>query len=212
MTTAPVRDRESYHHGNLREVLIEGGLSATRLGGPAALSIRDATRRAGVSPNAAYRHFRSRDDLLVAVIDRIQTLMATEMETTPDDVDAVDALRAVGLGYIRFALAEPGWFGVAFTTVGSGDATPLPAPLARLVAALDGLVSAGVLSADDRAGAEWPCWSAVHGFTFLALHGPLRHSTTEDLLTAARRTVDIAIDGLLFAHRSTDTTGEPQHA
>ncbi|MBJ7288150.1 TetR/AcrR family transcriptional regulator [Williamsia sp.] len=212
MTVAHSPDRPRYHHGNLREELIAGALTATRSGGPDALSIRDATRRAGVTPNAAYRHFRGRDDLLVATIDRIQASMAAEMDTKPADADPVEVLRAVGLGYIRFALAEPGWFGVAFTAVGSGDATPLPAPLARLVAALDGLVTAGVLPEDHRAGAEWPCWSAVHGFTFLALHGPLRHRTTEEVLAAARRTVDTAIDGLLVAHRTTDTTGDPPHA
>ncbi len=51
---------------------------------------------------------------------------------------------------------------------------PAAAPLARLVLALDGLVEAGLLSPRRRRGAEWPCWSAVHGFALLALGGPLR--------------------------------------
>lgn len=56
--------RKPYHHGNLREALLEASLEITREGGADALSLRDATRRAGVSPNAAYRHFADRDALL----------------------------------------------------------------------------------------------------------------------------------------------------
>ncbi|WP_354003060.1 WHG domain-containing protein [Microbacterium elymi] len=79
----------------------------------------------------------------------------------------------------------------------SADAAPLPAPLAALVTALDALVDEGALPADERSGAEWPCWSAVHGFARLALHGPLRALPAADVWAAAERTVDAVITGLL---------------
>ncbi|MGB7867270.1 MAG: TetR family transcriptional regulator, partial [Mycobacterium sp.] len=50
-------EKAGYHHGDLRAALIDAGLQLTRAGGPDALTIREATRRVGVSPNAAYRHF-----------------------------------------------------------------------------------------------------------------------------------------------------------
>jgi AcrR family transcriptional regulator len=222
--------RRGYHHGNLRADLLAAGLELTRAGGPSALVLRDVTRKVGVSPNAAYRHFVDRESLRAAVVVEIQRAMVERMATpahSPGGHDgghdgaraseeAVRTLRAVGLGYVRFALAEPGWFE---TALGPGSWAPivgpapsaggpvrapaaqhlrdLPAPLARLVAALDGLVAAGLLSPDRRAGAEWPCWSAVHGFALLAIGGPLRGQPPDVVRSAAERTVDAIIAGVL---------------
>jgi AcrR family transcriptional regulator len=195
------RDRDTYHHGNLREALLEAGLALTRTGGAEALSLRDVTRRVGVSPNAAYRHFADRDALLAAIAGRIQQGMVERMHdfepsSAPDSARA--QLRAVGLGYIAFALREPGWFEVA---LGSPQALPgdasIPPPLQMLVAALDRLVESGDLDAADRPGAEWPCWAAVHGFALLALNGPLRALPASEVSKEAERTVDAIISGLL---------------
>lgn len=194
-----------YHHGNLREALLDAGLELTRAGGPGALAMREATRRAGVSPNAAYRHFADREALLAAVRAAILDQVASQMVepqpvTTP--VAARQALTRVGLGYIGFALAEPGWFETAFGEIDPVDSDPgeeamLPGPLSRLVDALDACLATGLLDEDRRRGAEWPCWSAVHGFALLALHGPLRGWPIEELQHRASRTVDTVIDGLV---------------
>ncbi len=217
MTTKP-----AYHHGDLRAALVSAGLELTREGGPDALTIRGATRLAGVSANAAYRHFRDRQALLQAVTEAIQDQMTAEMARAEgrrrdrmpgeaasdqrrlaDEVPAsraVARLRAVGLGYIGFALAEPGWFTMAFfggrdPDMGA-DGGRVPPPYVALVDALDALVDAGVLTADQREGAEWPCWSAVHGFAELALRGPLRGVPREAQDAFAVRTVDAIIAGL----------------
>lgn len=197
--------RTGYHHGDLRAALIAAGLQLTRTGGPEALTIREATRRAGVSPNAAYRHFADREALLGAVAIAIQDRMAQRMlepvnRHSSRQSRARKQLRAVGLGYIAFALDEPGWFAVAF--FGGSDLSTLaddhvPPPFRALVAALDAMVDAGVLQPDRRAGAEWPCWSAVHGFAELALRGPLRGVGRADLEALAGRTVDDVISGLM---------------
>lgn len=211
MTAAP---RQAYHHGNLREALLTAGLEITRRGGPNALALRDVTRRVGVSPNAAYRHFADRDSLLHALSDRIQSEMADRMAQVgaiagpAEGVPAAGpraALRAVGMGYIDFALREPGWFEVAFSALDADPAVDpahtaeLPPPLAMLVGALDDLVAVGELPAGDRPGAEWPCWSAVHGFALLALHGPLRDQPPAAVRSAAQRTVDAIVAGLLLS-------------
>ncbi|MDD7812734.1 TetR/AcrR family transcriptional regulator [Mycobacterium sp. CSUR Q5927] len=216
--------KTGYHHGDLRAALIEAGLHLTRTGGPEALTIREATRRAGVSPNAAYRHFADREALLGAVAIAIQDRMAARMlelesQRGSAQTRARNQLRAVGLGYIEFALDEPGWFAVAFfggsarldggepklgpphepsgsdlTAVGDEWTAP---PFRALVDALDAMTDAGVLSPNRRAGAEWPCWSAAHGFAELALRGPLQGSSRRELETLARRTVDDVIAGLV---------------
>lgn len=194
--------KAGYHHGDLRTALIDAGLHLTRTGGPEALTIREATRRVGVSPNASYRHFADREALLGAVAIAIQHRMAARMQSSTrrrgsSPPQAVDRLRAVGLGYIKFALDEPGWFSVAFFGADSltGETAGAP-PYVALVDALDAMSEAGVLSPERREGAEWPCWSAVHGFAELALRGPLRHANRREVETLAERTVDDIIAGV----------------
>ncbi|ORW90588.1 TetR family transcriptional regulator [Mycolicibacter terrae] len=216
--------KAGYHHGDLCAALIDAGLQLTRTGGPEALTIREVTRRVGVSPNAAYRHFADREALLGAVSIAIQDRMAARMLKPVNrrgsaQTRAHNQLRAVGLGYIEFALDEPGWFAVAFfggsarldggeaklgpphQPSGSarldGEEDRVPPPFRALVDALDAMTNAGVLQPNRRAGAEWPCWSAAHGFAELALHGPLRGTSRRELEALARRTVDDVISGLV---------------
>jgi hypothetical protein len=136
----------------------------------------------------------------------VERMLQLQPPLNPGMSEARARLTAVGLGYISFALAEPGWFDVAFAgpdafgapaEAAASDPVPLPAPLAFLLDALDGLVDSGELSPAARPGAEWPCWSAVHGCALLALHGPLGRQPPEVVQAAARRTVDSVITGIL---------------
>jgi AcrR family transcriptional regulator len=185
-----------YHHGDLRAALIDAGLQLTRAGGPDALTIREATRQVGVSPNAAYRHFTDREALLAAVATAIQLQMAARMRASVRRRGSSELLRAVGIGYIKFALDEPGWFAVAFFGSDQSNETGSAAPYLALVEALDAMVEAGALPPERRDGAEWPCFSAVHGFAELALRGPLRYASRRELESLAQRTVDDIIAGL----------------
>jgi AcrR family transcriptional regulator len=185
-----------YHHGDLRAALIDAGLQLTRAGGPDALTIREATRQVGVSPNAAYRHFADREALLAAVATAIQLQMAARMRASVRRRGSSELLRAVGIGYIKFALDEPGWFAVAFFGSDQSNETGSAAPYLALVEALDAMVEAGALPPERRDGAEWPCFSAVHGFAELALRGPLRYASRRELESLAQRTVDDIIAGL----------------
>lgn len=221
-------DSRAYHHGDLRSALVEAGLEMTRAGGPTAVSLREVTRRVGVSPAAAYRHFRDRRQLMGAIALVIQERMAARMRermALPADAEAPERalqhLRGVGLGYIGFAIEEPGWFETAFfgrareaaqeaaaDAAGPGAAGPdaagpgaaaggaVPPPFALLTAALDECVEAGVLSAQRRPGAEFVCWSAVHGCAGLLLYGPLRGAPPEVVREVSARVVDDIITGI----------------
>jgi AcrR family transcriptional regulator len=182
-----------YHHGNLRTALVDAGVELARAGGPNAVLLRAASREAGVSHNAVYRHFASQEDLLAAVaqrcVGRLGSLMVERMSavTTRDRVRRARArLEAVGLAYIEFARTEPGWFRTAFSSArahaadGSTVSTPAadpeaaPNPYDVLSAGLDELVEVGVVTPERRVGAEYAAWSAVHGLSSLLLDGPLR--------------------------------------
>lgn len=183
--------RDTYRHGDLRNALVEAGYALARAGGPEAVVLREATRQAGVVPNAAYRHFASRDDLLRAVRDRALRALATAIERELAALDpmmkrkafARASLRAVGLGYLAFAMAEPGLFRTAFTPPGvpaptppAADAPPCAAPggpFDLLGIALDRMVAADLMPPHRRSGAEYLAWSAVHGLATLINDGPL---------------------------------------
>src|SRR5690606_5865187 len=171
--------RRSYRHGDLRQALIAAGLELAREGGPDAVVLREATRRAGVVPNAAYRHFASRDDLLDAVRSAALSQLAVSMEAqlaalepTDDAVAGARAtLRAIGQGYLQFAAEQPGLFRTAFVQIDTVEGITDPAkagksglnPFQLLGAALDQLVAARAFPPERRPGAEYLAWSAVHG-------------------------------------------------
>jgi AcrR family transcriptional regulator len=143
----------------------------------------------GVVPNAAYRHFADRDELLSAVCAAAMRELATRMAAGVarvrgrhgDAAAALRRLRAIGLAYLEFAHEEPGLFATAFAVpqqhaygAPDGEAGQERTPLGQLRAALDELVEAGVLAPQRRDGIEYPIWSAVHGLAVLTGPGPLR--------------------------------------
>lgn len=196
-----------YHHGNLPAELVTAAVDLVRSSGAEALSIRAVTRAVGVSPSAAYRHFDDLDDLRRAAARHIAALLSARMIQTLEELGtgdgpegALNRLRAVGLGYIRFTLAEPDLFEFAFSTRGGGLDDPLtesPDPALLLVEALDALQAVGVLAPERRAGAEWPCWSLVHGFSDLVGRGPLRGLPEDEVDRLARSAVDAIVAGVI---------------
>ncbi|MFF2073577.1 TetR/AcrR family transcriptional regulator [Kitasatospora sp. NPDC058162] len=203
----------AYHHGNLREALVAGGVDLARTGGPAAVVLRAVSRRAGVSHNAAYRHFANHEDLLAAVaarcMEQLGRLMLARSAAVdlPDEVAAARArLDAIGRAYIDFALTEPGWFRTAFcgTAAPEGQARhdgpscegPGADPYAILSAHLDELVRLGAFPADRRPGAEYAAWSAVHGLSDLLVEGPLRGLPGAELRTAVEAVLSTVARGL----------------
>lgn len=200
----------SYHHGDLRHALIAEASRQARAGGPAAISLREVTRAVGVSPNAAYRHFADRDDLVRAAAAEAQNALARAIMTRvagapdlPPALASIERLRRVGLAYIDFARAEQGWFELAFLTqdpqpsegIVTLDAEVVP-PFQLLLDTLDQMVDAGALSAERRPLAEWACWSSVHGFADIATHGPVRWQPAEVIDALAAAVVEAAIAGV----------------
>ncbi|MEU6273766.1 TetR/AcrR family transcriptional regulator [Streptomyces populi] len=80
--------KQGYHHGNLREALVEAGPALARTGGPGSVLLRAVSREAGVSHNAAYRHFSDHEALVAAVAERcmteLGTLMVQRLATVPE--------------------------------------------------------------------------------------------------------------------------------
>lgn len=207
MTTSP---KGSYRHGDLAAALTGAGVELARAAGPTAVVLREATRRVGVSPNAAYRHFADHRALLRAVGATAMTQLAGAMEDrqaavprrAPAPRRALGRLRAVGAGYLAYARDEPGLFRTAFAVADELDDASAAGPSGRtpyqlLSDALDGLVEVGLLSPGRRPDAELLAWSSVHGLAMLLVEGPLRHLDDAHAEQVGARLLDHVEAGLL---------------
>jgi AcrR family transcriptional regulator len=199
---------QPYHHGNLRPVLVDTAVKLARTTGPDGVVLREVARRAGVSHNAAYRHFDDRAALLLEVSDRAMAELEQAMQTRIDAVRqrdpalrAQERLRETGRAYVDFALGEPGLFAVAFSAPESSqphaDVAEMTGPYAVLNAVLDELVECGAMPPERREGADVGCWAMVHGFAELHVHGPLRELPPEIRGPMLESVLDLVQRGLL---------------
>jgi AcrR family transcriptional regulator len=113
MTSSSTPPRSGYHHGNLVDALLQAAIALIEERGVEAVSVREAARRAGVSPGAPFRHFKSKTALLTAVAEqamvRLTESVRTELERA-SGADPIAALRAIGHGYLTWAIANPTHF------------------------------------------------------------------------------------------------------
>jgi AcrR family transcriptional regulator len=200
---------QPYHHGNLRAVLVDTAVELARTTGPDGVVLREVARRAGVSHNAAYRHFDDRAALLAEVSDRAMADLEEAMNSRIAAVRradpaqrALERLRETGRAYVDFALREPGLFTVAFTAVTApeahvGGTAELGGPYGVLNRVLDELVECGTLTPQRREGADVGCWAMVHGFAELHLHGPLSQLPPELRAPMLESVLDLVQRGLV---------------
>lgn len=104
-----------YHHGNLVEELVAATVALIEERGVENVSVREAAKRAGVSPGAPFRHFRSKTALMTAVAEQAMNRLTESVEAASEqagDDDPLAAFEAIGHGYLRWALANPTHFEV----------------------------------------------------------------------------------------------------
>lgn len=198
----------SYHHGNLRQALLDHAVQLARAGGPDAVVLRDVQRAAGVSNSAAYRHYSDRQALLGSVQVYAMTKLGEAMVEAiaavpnrgPRKRRALARLRATGQAYIGFALAEPGLFRTAFAPDESrlADSTVVPErhPFHILRRCIDDLVATEVLTPSRRDGLDEAAWASVHGLATLYLDGPLAALDADRRNLITERLLDVIEEGI----------------
>ncbi|MEV7277987.1 TetR/AcrR family transcriptional regulator [Streptomyces sp. NPDC093111] len=155
--------RRTYHHGDLRQAVLTAALDVIGTEGPAALSLRDLARRAGVSHAAPAHHFKDRTGLLTAIAAQGYELLAEALADAPD-------LRERGVRYVRFAAAHPAHFQVMFQPgLHRADDPELLAAKERAGAELRAGVTGLPASADAPRDTGMAAWSLAHGFATLLL-------------------------------------------
>ncbi|MBT2398413.1 TetR/AcrR family transcriptional regulator [Streptomyces sp. ISL-100] len=175
--------RDKYHHGDLRRAVLTAALDVIRTDGPAALSLRDLARRAGVSHAAPAHHFKDRTGLLTAIATEGHDLLTAALSAAAD-------LRDAGVRYVRFAVDHPAHFQVMFQPdLLRPDDPELLAAKARSYEQLRAGVAtlpAGRTTDPELTGIA--AWSVAHGFaTLLLTHNldrPLGDRTPEDAFRA----------------------------
>ncbi|MDO5658129.1 MAG: TetR/AcrR family transcriptional regulator [Paracoccus sp. (in: a-proteobacteria)] len=108
--------RDTYHHGNLREALVEAAAGLIEAHGPQGFTLTEAARQAGVSAAAPYRHFKGREDLLEAVALRGFGLFAERLDQALDSgrPNPLAAFTRLGSCYLQFSREFPGYYMAMF--------------------------------------------------------------------------------------------------
>jgi AcrR family transcriptional regulator len=177
LSTPETDPNKPFHHGDLRHALIEATAELIERDGPASVSLREAARIAGVSHNAPYRHFPTREALLAAVAAHgFRQLQAAfeEAAATPEN-----RMLALGQEYVRFALAHPGLFRLMF---GSGLDRQSHPDLDQAAQDAFGVLQRATLDRGSPSprDAALGAWALVHGLSHLIVDNQLAQDLQED--------------------------------
>jgi AcrR family transcriptional regulator len=191
--------KRPYHHGHLRKALLDAAVALIGEVGPKAFTIREVARRAGVSHNAPYRHFRDKDGLLEAVaIEGFERLTHAMKKRSAVSKTAAERLQLCGCGYVDFALRWPQHF-LAMFDLPSGKLTKDETAGENAFQTLLGLIiesqKEGALPEGDPHPLALMAWSIVHGIAKLAISGNLPY-TSKQVLDFTRNASEAFVSGM----------------
>jgi AcrR family transcriptional regulator len=197
----PSRKRPGrYHHGDLRHALLQEAVRVIQAHGVQMLTLRAAGERLGVSRTALYRHFADKAALLEAVAAEGFRTLRTELLAAWGG-GGREPFEAMGMAYVRFAVAHPSHYRVMFG--GFLGAHRDPALVAEGTGAFQALVDAivalqhsGEMRQDDPMQMARFIWALVHGIAMLAIDGQIEHqgAQVEDVARFALATIRTGIE------------------
>lgn len=190
-----------YHHGNLRESLLEAAIQLIAEVGPAGFNLREAARRAGVSHNAPYRHFRDKGELLATIAAQgFQELNEVMVEGAATESTPIGRLKRAGYAYVAFALRRPEHFAAMFEAPGSETDPACREAGEQAFATLVGFIALcqqeGQLPAGGAEYRALLAWSLVHGIAKLAGARRLPFRSQDEILQFAVSAIDASIAAL----------------
>ena len=217
MPAATPPESGGYHHGNLRDALIDAALALEPDHGPLGVSLREVARKVGVTHPAAYHHFESKEALVLAVAERgFQALAARLDEDIADARDPFFAVIDAAVSYTRFAVRAPSQFRFMYGT-SPASAGPLETSHAELLRRFERVVQsaqeAKLIAPGPLARPAAQVWSVAHGVATLTLAGaldgaPRARRDKRSPKQTERRALDLVratIVGLLFGMAPADS-------
>jgi AcrR family transcriptional regulator len=203
-----MRQKQTYHHGDLQQALIEAAIALIAEKDVSSLSLREVARRVGVSHAAPYRHFADKDALLAAVaregFQGLSEALKLGLQQAPPD--PLKRLEATGVAYVGYAIAHPSYYRVMFGAYRGEGYPSLEQASQEAFGVLVGVIvegqGAGVVRSGEPRQLAWVAWSLVHGLAMLLIDGQLpvtEGSAIESLASVAAR---MLIEGLAGGSRS----------
>lgn len=204
---AETRTNDTYHHGNLRQTLMNNCLKLIEDKGVSGFTLREVARISGVSPAAPYHHFKNKTELLSAVaVMGFEMLDESQRKASQQCSNPAEKLRALGISYVMFAVNHKVYFHVMFRAnneplweiarvmnAAKQALSYLESTIRKLYPDTEkdnsNLVKAAVLT----------CWSMVHGLASLWMDGPLR--ATESGRLEIEQLIDLVL-GQAMTHRN----------
>lgn len=194
-----------YHHGDLRRALIDAALQLAAEG--AEVSVREAARRAAVSPGAPFRHFPNRDALMAAAAEEAQRRFRAEIEAALGEEapkGPLERFRAFGLAYLRWAMRNPAHFEIISTGryFAHGSSAELTRDNAELIALSERMLTdaaeQGLLRSADLKRIQIASRALVYGFARMNLDGHFPRWGIEDgeIERMAEGVIDLFIAGI----------------
>jgi AcrR family transcriptional regulator len=206
-TKPEMKEKKSYHHGNLAESLLDAVDELATKFGLEAVTLRACAKLVGVSPSSAFRHYTDKRALLTAFATKALKQLSDAMKAAKRDAyeNQTDAFMAVGLSYIEFALEKPAFFRAMWReeTIYTDDEDYVNATR-QLSEHLRGGFAQTIHDNDpDRFSAqEILAWSAVHGLASLFVDGPVgKGGSVQEKMQQAREMIQ-ALTPAFQAHNN----------
>lgn len=196
--------KRRYHHGDLRNALINATLRLLSTTGVRELSLREVSRTAGVSHAASYRHFPSKESLLAAVAEQGFHLLTEAMRSSVSSAGQppIAQLQAAGAAYVDFGLQHPQHLTVMFSgAVANFDDHPRLKAAAKdaqdeLRAVVRAVLQGVAMGAAEEDTVEAAAWAIVHGLTVLLADGQIRAREGSQLTKHQQMRLASAVTGL----------------
>ena len=196
------KPKAPYHHGDLKNTLIDVAIAHIARSGVSSLSLREVAREAGVSHSAAYRHFANKEDLLVAIAEqgfrKLGETLGAAIQARAGD--PAGALQAGGVAYVEFAVGHPEHLQIMFggSIADANDYPSLVAATHETYGALSQTVAQASKSGQLRSGDDkmiaLTCWATVHGLSQLIAGGQVGFDAGD----ASPRKLALAATGLVM--------------
>ena len=169
-----------YHHGDLKQALIDAGVQVLKVEGVKGFSIRKVAKRIGVSHTACYRHYRNKDSLLAAIGEQGFILLYEKIELATDHVpvESFEQLYRATEAYLQFGIENKEYLDVMFGIIPHEQYPRLAESAGRtfqqLVELIEACRVAGLLKEDSSLELAFVVWPLLHGLTVLIAEGHVR--------------------------------------
>jgi AcrR family transcriptional regulator len=197
--------RETYHHGDLRQALIEAALKLVSEKDVDSVSLREVARQVGVSHTAPYRHFADKDSLLAAVAQEGFQMLHHALDVVPDEtsLNPLKRLQEIGVTYVDFALKHSTHYRLMFSAYGATSAQQNPeleqAAKQAFMVLVNGVKSGqqqGLIRPDNAQQLALAAWALTHGLAMLLMDGQIPMEDSQAVAPLSGFITQVLVEGL----------------